>query len=69
MGKSRGERRVIFSSSGAIPTIHDLLRPRATIELRHLGEELRGGSRERVLVIGEAGLNNVDEVEAGDGAT
>lgn len=69
MGKSRGERRVIFSSSGAIPTIHDLRRPRAKTELRVLEKELKGGSRESVFEIVEEGVNDVDEVEAGDGAT
>lgn len=61
MGKSRGERRVIFSSSGAIPTIHDLRRPRATTELRLLGNDASG---ERALVIGEEAIDDVDEVEA-----
>lgn len=69
MGKSRGERRVIFSSSGAIPTTHDFRRPRAKTELRVLENELKGGSRERVFVIVEEGVRDVDEVEAGDGAT
>ncbi|KAL1538356.1 hypothetical protein AAHA92_27112 [Salvia divinorum] len=61
MGKSRGERRVIFSSSGAMPTINDLRWPRATIELRQLGKGDSGG---RAFVIEEEAVNNVDEVEA-----
>lgn len=65
MGKSRGERRVIFSSSGAIPTIHDLRRPRARIELRFLGKD---GSGERAFVMVEEAIIDVDEVEATNGA-
>lgn len=65
MGKSRGERRVIFSSSGAIPTINDLRWPRATIELRKLGKDSSG---ERVFLIEEEAVNNVDEVEATNSA-
>ena len=65
MGKSRGERRVIFSSSGAMPTINDLRWPRATIELRQLGKD---GSGERAFLIEEEAVNNVDEVEATNSA-
>ncbi|KAH6833631.1 hypothetical protein C2S53_018875 [Perilla frutescens var. hirtella] len=61
MGKSRGERRVIFSSSGAIPTIDDLRRARADLMAGNLPKQFEGGSRKTALE--EEGLNGVEGVE------
>lgn len=58
MGKSRGERRVIFSSSGAMPTTNDLRRLRVTAGNRP--KQYKGGSRETAL--DEEGLNGVERV-------
>lgn len=66
MGKSRGERRVIFSSSGAIPTTHDLRRPHLELQLWVLRKQLRGGNRERAFA--EEVVNDEDEVADEEGA-
>ncbi|KAG8379942.1 hypothetical protein BUALT_Bualt07G0142100 [Buddleja alternifolia] len=63
IGKSRGERRVIFSSSGAIPTIHDLRRKRVKFTVRVRRKQFNGGSRE------EDAANDFVELEGEEEAT
>lgn len=65
MGKSRGDRRVIFSSSGAIPTIHDLRRPRINFVVLVLWIQFKGGNRD--MATEEGAIKDVDEVKGGEG--
>lgn len=62
MGKSRGERRVIFSSSGAIRTICSLLRRHRLVLVKIPSD---GGSKTSVC----GGLQDVDDVDDNDGDT
>lgn len=63
IGKSRGERRVIFSSSGAIPTTTDLRPPRDNPGELVLRKPVKTGNREEDVVAVAA----VDEVEGVEG--
>lgn len=60
MGKSRGERRVIFSSSGAILTTNDFRRPPIDLKAGIFLKQFEDGSRKTALE--EEGLKEVEGV-------